>query len=85
MPSAETLAPMADEYLDPMNHQEPKYAEVGSAKTESKINFWLLKYIFYYFYFILEYDVLDYLQQNTKNHLSYDKLKIMAEEIQKIQ
>ncbi|CAG9811850.1 unnamed protein product [Chironomus riparius] len=65
MPSTETLAPTVEEYEAPLNHQEPKYAEVDPKKTE-------------------KYDALNYLQQNTKNNLSYDKLKILSEENQMI-
>jgi len=35
--SAETLAPMAEDYEDPIKHQEPKYAEVDLEKTESNL------------------------------------------------
>jgi len=37
-------------------------------------------YILIYNHLIIEYDALNYLPQNTKKHLSYDKLRILAEE-----
>ena len=80
-PSAETLTRPIEAYEDPLNHSEPKYAEVDSTMTESKwfIDFYFLNNVIILF-IIIEYDHLNYLQQNTKKHLSYDKLKILDEE-----